>query len=62
MLCWLQIGFENMESIFERDGGAGKDRFELSNNRVTGLSHRWRQTPEKIENHEDRTCIHSSEE
>jgi len=51
-----------MESIFERDGGAGKDRFELSNNRVTGLSHRWRQTPEKIENHEDRTCIHSSEE
>lgn len=26
-----------MESIFERDGGAGKDRFELPNNRVTGL-------------------------
>ena len=26
-----------MESIFERDGGAGKDSLELSNNRVTGL-------------------------
>ena len=26
-----------MESIFERDGGVGKDSLELSNNRVTGL-------------------------